>query len=91
MIVMLCRNRVRDFDEWKEVFDSHLEAQGDAGLRLIDMWRDVEDPNNVFFTFEVLDIGRARAFVSAPEAADAGESSGVLDGEIHFAERINIG
>jgi hypothetical protein len=26
MIVMLCRNRVADFEKWKAVFDSNTEA-----------------------------------------------------------------
>lgn len=84
MIVMLCQNRVKDFAKWKAIFDSHLEAQGDAGLRLQTMWRELDDPDNVFFIFEVTDIEKAKAFVEAPEAAEAGEISGVIDGEIHF-------
>ncbi len=88
MIYMLCRNRVADFSKWKAVFDAHLEAEADSGLRLLDLWRSVEDPNNVFFRFEVIDIEKARQFISAPHAAKAGEESGVIDGEIHFVESI---
>jgi hypothetical protein len=84
MIVMLCRNRVEDFEKWKAVFDSHLEAQDEAGLRFQTMWRDLDDPDNVFFLFEVLDIAKAKAFVESPESEEAGEVSGVIDGEIHF-------
>ena len=86
MTVMLCRNRVEDFARWKAVFDSHLEAQEDAGIRLQRMWRELDDPDNVFFLFEVIDLDRARAFISSPEAAEAGTASGVIDGEIHFLE-----
>jgi hypothetical protein len=86
MIAMLCRNRVEDFDRWKAVFDSHPAAQRDAGLRLTHLWRELEDPNNVFFLFEVSDIDKARAFISTPEAAEAGVVSGVIDGEVHFVD-----
>ncbi len=86
MVVMLCRNRVDDFARWKKVFDSHAEAHRAAGLRLLNLWRAVEDPNNVFFLFEVSAIERARAFISDPAAAEAGRTSGVLDGEYHFLE-----
>lgn len=86
MVYMLCRNRVKDFKKWKAVFDSHLSAHGDAGIRLTNLWRSIEEPNNVFFMFEVSDIDRARAFINDPSAAEAGEISGVLDGEIHFVE-----
>jgi len=86
MIVMLCRNRVSDFSKWKGVFDSHAQAHRNAGLHLKSLWRGVEEPNIVFFLFEVTDLEKARAFISNPAAAEAGKTSGVLDGEYHFLE-----
>jgi hypothetical protein len=86
MIVMLCRNRVADFPKWKAVFDSHAQAHRAAGLRLRDLWRNLQEPNNVFFVFEVESLDKARAFVSDPAAAGAGKTSGVLDGEYHFLQ-----
>jgi hypothetical protein len=86
MIVMQCRNRVSDFSQWKSVFDSHAQAHRNAGLNLKAIWRTVEEPNNVFFIFEVTDTGKARAFISNPVAAEAAETSGVIDGEYHFPE-----
>ena len=44
---------------WTAVFDSNAEAAQDAGLRLNNMWRGVEEPNNVFFIFEVASIDKA--------------------------------
>ena len=85
MTVMLCRNRVADFVNWKRVFDSHAQAHRDAGLHLRDLWRDLA-ANNVFFVFELTDIEKARTFISNPAAAEAGKASGVLDGEYHFLE-----
>ncbi len=87
MIFMLCRNRVTDFSKWKTVFDSNAEAGRAAGLTLRDLWQEVDDPNNVFFVFEVASVERAKAFISDPAAAEAGRTSGVLDGECHFLER----
>jgi hypothetical protein len=86
MIVMLCRNRVVDYSKWKAVLESHVDAHRAAGLHLKDLWQDIEKPDNVFFVFEVDSIDRARAFISTPEAAEAGRVSGVLDGEYHFLE-----
>ncbi len=86
MTYMLCRNRVADFSQWKAVFASHAAAHQNAGLRLMHIWRSVEDPNNVFFLFEVASIEKAQQFISNPEAGKAGQLSGVLDGEYHFVE-----
>ncbi len=86
MVVMLCRNRVADFEKWKKVFDSNAQTSRDTGLRLMNLWREVEEPNNVFFLFEVTDTDKARAFITDPAATEAGKKSGVLDGECHFLE-----
>jgi len=86
MVVMLCRNRVADFGKWKAIFASHAQAHRDAGLRLLHLWRGVDEPENVFFLFEVVSMGKARAFISNPSAAEAAKTSGVLEGEYHFLE-----
>ncbi len=86
MTHMLCRNRVSDFAKWKNVFDSHAQAHREAGLKLEHLWRSIEDPNNVFFVFLVLDINKARTFIQTPDAEEAGKASGVIDGEYHFVE-----
>jgi len=90
VIYMLCRNRVQDFSRWKAVIDSHAEAHRQAGLRMVRMWRSLEDANNVFFLFEVASLERARAFISTPEAAEAGKESGVIEGEYHFLEDVEL-
>jgi hypothetical protein len=88
MIRMLCRNRVADFAKWKQVFDSHAEAHREVGLKLVEVWRALEDQNNVFFLFAVSDLEKAKAFIATPEAAETGKAAGVLDGEYHFVESI---
>ena len=65
-----------------------MAAHQEVGLKLKNMWRQIEDPNNVYFVLDVADEERARAFVSSPEANKTGEISGVLDGEIHFVESV---
>ena len=90
MTQMICRNRVEDYSRWRAVFDSHSAAHKESGLRLAAMWRDIEDINNVFFLLEVEDIEKAKAFVSSPESAEAGEDSGVIDGELHFVEGVQL-
>ena len=84
MNYMLCRNRVRDVTVWKRVLDSYRSAQEAAGLHLREMWASTTEPGNIFFLFQIDSVESAKRFISDPEAAKAGESSGVLDGEYHF-------
>ena len=88
MAYMLVRNKVRDFDVWKEVFDGELGAARDAGLGLVNLWRSTEDPNEVFFLLSISDMDRARAFTTDPAAAATGERAGVLEGAIHYVEDV---
>jgi hypothetical protein len=88
MEFLLCRNRVADFARWKAVFDSHASAHRAAGLRLLHLWRAVPDPDDVFFLFRVESVARAREFLDAPEAAEAGRVAGVIGGEYHLLESV---
>ena len=83
---MICRNVVKDFDAWKAIFDENLEAAQAAGLNLENLWRSIDDPNEVFFIFTVEDVDAAKAFTSDPAAAEAGERSGVIDGNCWMVE-----
>ena len=86
--MLLVRNKVKDFDHWKNVFDANLEPPRAAGLTPVAMWRSVDDRNEVFFTFEVEDRARAETFMAAPESAATGVEAGVVDGQAYFVEPV---
>ena len=58
------------------VVDSHAEAHRDAGLRLVNLWRSIEEPTNIFFVLEIDDLNMAREFINSPGSARAGEEAG---------------
>jgi hypothetical protein len=76
---LLVRHKVKEFDEWKRLFDAHGEAQRKAGLRIEKVMRNTYEPNEVFLFFEVLDLAKARGFVYSPEVPKAQAQSGVVD------------
>jgi hypothetical protein len=83
---MLCRNRVADYQRWREVFDSHASAQREAGMRVLHVWRSVDEPGDVFFLFEIDGIEAVNAFMNQPAASEGRTEAGVIDGEYHFLE-----
>jgi hypothetical protein len=85
---MLVRNRVKDYDHWRQVFDANRRPQDTSGLRLTKMWRGLNDPNNVFFLLEVSDMGKAKQFVASPESAQTGQEAGVIDGELYYVNEV---
>lgn len=88
MTYMLVRNKVRDFDVWKEVLDTQQGPGQEAGLELVHLWRSIDDPNEVFFLLSISDMDRAKAYTADPEAAKVGERAGVIEGGIHYVEDV---
>ena len=76
---LLVRHKVRDFHEWKRVFEAHHGAQINAGLRIERMMRNLYEPNEVFLWFDVTDLAKARGFVYAPDVEKAMAEAGVVD------------
>jgi hypothetical protein len=76
---LLVRHKVREFSEWKRLFDAHKEAQRAAGLRIEKVMRNLYEPNEVFLFFEVTDLAKARGFVNSPDQGDVRAAAGVLD------------
>lgn len=89
MTYMLVRNKVRDFDTWKDVFDSELDRVRDAGLGVVHLWRSLEDPDEVFFLLSVADIEKARAFTADPASGAAGQRAGVVEGAMYYIEEVH--
>lgn len=88
MSYLLCRNRVAEFFRWKAVFDSHASSHREAGMHLVNVWRAIDEPNDVFFLFEIDSIEAAKEFMAQPIAEEGRVSSGALDGEFHFLEAV---
>lgn len=87
MLDMLVKNRVEDYSRWKRVFDSQDPVAKEAGLHLTYLWRDVGDPNIVFFVFRINNLEKAQAFLADPKSTEIGKEAGVIDGEVHFLEK----
>ncbi len=78
MPLLICRQRVADFERWKRVFDSHAAAQRASGLHLERIFRNLDDPNDVVALFRVTDLEGARKFVTSPDVPKAQEESSLL-------------
>jgi hypothetical protein len=78
MHYLLCKHKVADYTKWREVFDSHAEAQQAAGLEPLHVLRDVDDRNLVVMVFRVHDLEKAKAFTQTPAAREAADLAGVI-------------
>ena len=87
-MILLVRNRVKDIDHWKRVFDEQEAAGMAAGLSVERVWRSADKADEVFFILGVEDRARAEAYMATPEAAAVGEEAGALEGEFWFLDEF---
>lgn len=87
---LLCRNRITDYERFRGAFLADLDRAGAAGLRLRALWREVDAPEEVHFLFDADDRHRAEAFMTSPESAASGEQAGVVDGDYHWLEPLDL-
>jgi len=87
-MVLLVRNRVKDIDDWKRVFDEQEAAGMAAGLSVKHVWRSTDKADEVFFILGLEDRARAEAYMATPEAAVVGEEAGAIEGEVWFLEEF---
>ena len=63
MTQLLCQLDTTDFPGWKRAFDSEASDRMEAGLTLLQMWRDADSRSRVLLLFEVNDRGRAEQWL----------------------------
>jgi len=63
MMQLLCQLDTNDFPGWKRDFDTESTERMEAGLTLLQMWRDADSRSGVYLLFEVNDRGRAEQWL----------------------------
>ena len=60
---LLARFDTPNYPAWKAEFDAHTETRSQAGLTLLQLWRDVDTPSATIALFEVNDRAKAQAWL----------------------------
>ena len=61
---LICRYDTIDWPEWRSNFDVSAEGRMQAGLTLMQLWRDADTPSAAVALFEVNDRARAEAWIA---------------------------
>jgi len=85
MVNMLIQLKVKDFAEWKKVFDSVAGLRRSSGELSEQIFRDASDPNNVTTITKWNSLENAQKFSQSPELKAAMEKAGVAGPpSVHF-------
>ena len=91
MGMMIVRHKVRDYGQWRPIFDGHVEVQRAAGLIKPRVYHSADsDKSEIVVVFETEDTRMAKAFAASADLKEAMIKAGVLDTPtIYFLESID--
>ena len=89
MASMLVQHQVKDFSEWKNVYDSVADLRSSSGELADQIFRDASDPNKLTVIFQWDSLANAQKYAQSPELKAAMEKAGVEGPpHIHFLNEV---
>ncbi len=90
MPYILVRHKVADYTKWKPVFDEHGTSRQASGSKGGYLFRNIDDPNEVFVLLEWTDLEQARQLGQSEDLRQAMQRGGVVDQpDIYFLEEVD--
>jgi hypothetical protein len=89
--MMIIRHKVRDYGQWRPIFDGHVEMQRAAGLINPRVYHSADsNKSEIVVVFDTEDTKKARDFAASAVLKEAMIKAGVLDAPtIYFLESID--
>jgi len=86
MINISVRHTIADYAQWRAGFDAHASARRSAGATgVTQVFRDVENPNQITVLLEWDNVENARKFTNDPGLKEVMQAAGVTSApEMHF-------
>jgi hypothetical protein len=91
MGMMIIRHKVRDYGEWRPIFDAHSEMQKAAGLSNPRVYHSADsNKSEIVVVFDTKATKAAKDFAASTELKEAMTKAGVVDRPtIYFLESID--
>jgi hypothetical protein len=83
---MICHFEVTSFEAWKKAFDADAEARRDAGLTVLQIWRDADSTTHAFALLSVNDRAKANKWITRSDALSSDDNSTVLHASHFFVK-----
>jgi len=77
-MIIIVQHTVRDYDAWKAVFDEHQAVRSGHGATGHELYRGLEDPNEITAVNHFPSKEQAEAFAADPSLKEAMERGGVI-------------
>jgi quinol monooxygenase YgiN len=89
MPYLLVRHKVEEYAKWKTLFDEQAPTRQQGGSRGGQLFRNVNDPNELVILFAWDDVGHASQFIESEELREMMQQAGVADSpDLYFLEAV---
>ena len=91
MGMMIVRHKVKDYGQWRPMFDAQVEAQRAAGLINPRVYHSADsNKSEIVVVFDTEDTKKAKEFAASVDLKEAMTKAGVLDiPTVYFLESID--
>jgi len=91
MGMMIIRHKVRDYGQWRPIFDAHVEMQRAAGLTNPRVYHSADsNKSEIVVVFDTEDTKKAKDFAASADLKETMTKAGFLDPPtIYFLEAIH--
>lgn len=83
---LICHFEVTKFDDWQTAFVADDEARRDAGLGVLQIWRDADSTTHAFALLSVTNRPRAEGWITRSNALSSDDASTVTHASHFFIE-----
>lgn len=90
MPYLLARHRVKNYGQWKAVFDEHAEKRRELGSKGGSIFRNSKRPNEILVLTEWGDLSKAREFTMWGDPKTMWKRAGLIDEpDTYFLEQVD--
>lgn len=87
MAHILVHHKIEEYNKWKSAFDDHSGIRAENGSKGGKIFRNADDPNDLFVLLEIGSIANAKKFAQSEDLKEAMQKAGVQGmPEIYFVE-----
>jgi hypothetical protein len=78
MTTVIISHEVKNFADWKKVYDADEVNRSKAGLKITSLYKSVDNSNMITLVGEAPSVDAVKSFMANPELKAAMEKGGVL-------------
>jgi quinol monooxygenase YgiN len=92
MAYIVVHHKVKDYNQWKPIFDQHESFRRANGCKQTRLFQNPDNPNDLIILLEWDNLDNARRFVQSEDLRKTMEQAGVIDQpHVHFLNEVPLG